>query len=122
MNSNPIANRRYSSDSGKTVVAAIFSPRQRTSEQWTCRFRIDGLVQAVDEDAYGVDSMQALQMALEGVRVRLRDCGEVMTFLEGEPGDLGIARPIPLGYGLELYERLERLVDDEVTRAVREPR
>jgi hypothetical protein len=51
--------------------------------------------------------------ALDGV-------GDALTWFGNEPGAFGIPRPIPDYYGVEVERRLDKLVNDEITRVAEE--
>ena len=98
-------------------------PDKRPGGDWECPFRIRGRGVSVVEFGYGVDSMQALTTALEGIRVLLD--GKFGSFVWEEGGVLvdhsGIQRQIPLPGGA-VTRRLERLIDRELNRHLRQPR
>jgi hypothetical protein len=79
---------------GRKVVVSIGLPRpQRLSKHgdWECPFLIEGIGESKVERAGGVDSLQALLMAIEGVRVRLEQSGRNFFWL-----DPNIGADIPL--------------------------
>ncbi len=68
--------------------------------------------------------MQALTVALDGIRARLDESGLALGWTVG-PGrdgifseETGFARQIPIGFGAAFRRRLERLVDGELRRWV----
>lgn len=114
-----VATRSFRTASGAEIVAVIHEPVMLQPDHWKCEFTISGFPERIEAHAYGVDSMQALEMSFEGIRVHLERTGEVLTCFEGgEPGHLGIARRIPDSYGLVIERHLAKLVDDEVTRLI----
>jgi hypothetical protein len=113
-----VATRSFRTASGSAIVAEIHEPIVVGPDQWKCEFTISGFPEKIEAHAYGVDSMQALEMSFEGVRVYLERTGEVLTCHDGEPGALGISRRIPDSYGVAIERHLAKLVDDEVTRLV----
>jgi hypothetical protein len=96
----------------------VYEPVMKGIDEWVCEFRILGLPQEIVDQAYGVDSMQALALSFQWVRVRLEGAGQTLTWLDGEPGDVGIPPTIPSGYGLAVEQHLMRVMDEEVTRLV----
>jgi hypothetical protein len=101
-------------------------PRQSKSDEneWECPFRIRGRGVSLVEFGYGVDSMQALTTALEGIRAVLDErFGSFRWFRWEEGGALidhsGFQRQIPL-LGGAATRRLERLVDGELKRHLRQ--
>jgi hypothetical protein len=113
-----VARRTLRTEGGKEVEVTISEPVRARPDEWECEFRISGLAREIVARAPGVDSVQALLLAFEGVRAHLAREGERLTWAGGEPGDFGIPRSIPSAFGLEVEKRLAQLVDDEVIRLV----
>jgi hypothetical protein len=121
-----IAERRLvAHDSGAVVRVTIGAPRSGPNGvDWTCPFRIRGGGLAIVEFGYGVDSMQALATALEGVRYRLDASGLALDWRVGPgrdgvyDGETGFTRSIPIAFGPASRRRLERLVDRELRAEV----
>ena len=113
-----VATRVFQTETGSEVVATICEPVMIGPDEWTCNFQISGLSREVQAHGSGVDGMQALIVALQGVRVHLEGAAEILSMLDGEPGDFGIPRSIPDGYGPEVEKHLARVLTDEVTRLV----
>ena len=57
--------------SRRPVVVEIGKPRRRPTGEWACPYRIGGLGRSGVKQAYGEDAVQALQLALDGVRAHL---------------------------------------------------
>lgn len=93
-------------------------PDKRPGGDWECPFRIRGPRVSILEFGYGVDSMQALTTALEGIRVLLDENFGSLACEDGFP-DSGFQRQLPL-LDAVLTKRLERLVDRELNRYVRQ--
>jgi hypothetical protein len=89
-------------------------------QDWECPFRIRGLGSARLEFGYGVDALQALTTALEGIRALLDEVGKPIAWSGVLPDHTGFQRMIPLIDGADISARLERLVDRELTRHVRQ--
>ena len=66
------------------------------------------------EWAFGVDSMQALQLALEHIHRVLR--GRGLSWLGGEPGLTGFTRSVPISFGTPLVQHLDALIETETDR------
>jgi hypothetical protein len=114
--SRVIATRTFRDEAGTLVVATLCEPIMAEVDEWRCDFRISGLSHDIEGHANGVDGMQALTMALEGLRVQLKNAAVTLRWLDGEPGALGLTRPIPDSYGLAIETHLAKLVDDEIAR------
>lgn len=111
---------RAGSQKGPTVI--LGKPRRmRDGEDWECPFRIEGLGSRSRgiQYGYGVDAIQALTTALEGIRVTFEQSGKRLSWIGGRPGDPGFERPVPTSLGLEFSRRLNRIIDREIARFVR---
>lgn len=93
-------------------------PRRLKGGDWECPFHIVGLRTKTVESGYGVDAVQALTMALEGIRVTLERSGQRLSWIGGEPGDTGFGRLIPTSLGPAFSKRVNRIVDREIVRFV----
>jgi hypothetical protein len=67
-------------------------------------------------NAFGVDSVQALTLALDAVRGALEGAGVRCHWVGGERGDTGFPRYVPTFFGLVLARRINRLIDRELAR------
>lgn len=99
---------------------SLGQPRPSKND-WECPFRIRGAGISILEFGYGVDSMQALTTALEGIRVLLDEKFGSPVWEDGGPiiDHSGFQRQLPLLGGV-FTRRLERLVDRELNRHLRE--
>jgi len=114
-----IASRTLREADGARVTVQFGRPR-RSDKDWLCPFRIVGLSNDVVHRAYGVDSLQALQLAIDAARAMVRSCGRPLDWL-GQ-SDLGFGRTVPGFIGQRRVDRLNRAVDREVKlwgRAIR---
>lgn len=111
-------------DGGGEVRVAIGVPRRdRNGVDWACPFRIHGAGISRVEYGYGVDAMQALTTALEGIRVVLDDTGLALGWNLGAgtvlDGETGFARSVPIALGGGFSRRMERLLDRELRMEIR---
>jgi len=65
---------------------------------------------------YGVDQIQAILQAFEGVLTILRDSGMEWRWIHGEKGEIGIPRFVPGGFGRGFASRLESIIDAETKK------
>jgi hypothetical protein len=106
--------------SGRVVRVSLGAPRPRTNGDWECPFRIHGAGISRVEFGYGIDSMQALTTALDGIRVLLDESGLALGWKMGAGrqdiwhDETGFARSIPIALGPAITRRLERVVDREI--------
>jgi hypothetical protein len=105
----------------KKLVVTLGSPRRMKGHQdWECPFRIKGPGVARLEFGYGVDALQALMTALEGIRFVLDEIGKPLAWSGVLPDHTGFQRFIPISPGPAFSARLERLVDRELNRHIRQ--
>lgn len=79
-----------------------------------CPFEIREKTHRVLDVAYGVDSLQALQLALEGLRAHLVPRVEELSWLDVP--DLGLPKSVPLILEPSRVAKLGRLIDRETER------
>jgi hypothetical protein len=112
-----IAMRQLSGARSRKVTVSLGKPRRmKRGEDWECPFRISG---SAVQYGYGVDAIQALTTALEGIRVTLERSGKRLSWVGGNPGDPGFERPVPSALGVDFSRRLNRIIDREVAQFVR---
>src|SRR5712671_3620298 len=74
-----IAQRKYvwrpPKGRARIVHVQIGAPA-RTRREWACRLRITGLPREIDRRIYGIDSVQALELALRGAGKLLSETPE----------------------------------------------
>ena len=118
----PIIGVRHLSGAGsRKVTVSLGKPRRmRRGEDCECPFRIGGLGGSAVQYGYGVDAIQALTTALEGIRVTLDRSGKRLAWIGGDAGDPGVERPVPSALGLNFSRRLNRIIDREVAQFLRE--
>lgn len=119
-----IADRQLVSrgDPNTRIRVSLGHPRQSKSDknEWECPFRIRGQGGSLVEFGYGVDSMQALTTALEGIRVLLDERFGPVAWEGVLPDHSGFQRLIPITLGGAFSRRLERLVDREFKHHLRQ--
>lgn len=64
--------------------------------------------------AFGVDAIQALIMALEGIRHDLSVANPACRWIGGEKGDFGFPRHVTTAFGFAIARRIDRLIDREL--------
>jgi len=107
-----------SQDPDTAVTVSIDNPIQ-VGDDWACTFRIDGM--GIEEQAHGVDSLQALLLAVEGARRALQQSGRTLTWTiggqpAGETGDTGLPRQVPTIVDLAERDRIDHMIDDAVNQ------
>ena len=112
--------RRLSRAGSQKVTVSLGKPRRmKSGKDWECPFRIAGLGTRGIQYGYGVDAVQALTTAFEGIRVTLERSGKRLSWIGGNPGDPGFERPVPSALGLKFLRRLNRMIDRQVAQFVR---
>ncbi len=104
----------------RRVVLRIGKPRRQRTGEWACLFGVTGLGRQSVHRAYGEDAVQALQLALEAIRIHLDTSPRSVTWL-GLPVAVAFPRQVP-SFDEKLAIRLTRLVDREVMRWARKAR
>ncbi|MGH7267313.1 MAG: DUF6968 family protein [Candidatus Rokuibacteriota bacterium] len=103
--------------SRRTVLVRVGMPR-RSGRDWVVPFQLRGLAPSRIRYSYGVDALQALMLAFEGIRVTLETRGKALTWL-GEPGESGFYRFVPdLGIP-PVRRRPEKAIDREMRAFLR---
>jgi hypothetical protein len=113
-----VAKRVLRTDSGRKVEVRLGKP-SRAANHWRCPFQLVGLYDDQVFSGGGIDSFQALYSALEGIRTKIAESRLRLYVPETEPPYLGFPMFIPEFLGLDVYEKLERLVLDRIERMIR---
>jgi len=106
---------RCSRGAKKRLTVRLGTPRKTGSVEWGCPYQIVGLDGSRVEIAYGIDAIQALQLALAAIHIRFEgrsDC----TWKGGDEGDAGFPRSVPYAFGRDFAARVERHIDAEIAR------
>ena len=107
----------YTGESIREVAISIGAPRPHPKGDWECPFAIESYRRSKVELAGGVDALQALLMAIEGVRTRLDQTGSRFEWLGPDLGwGAGIPRQVPMGYGKRFEKRLNQVLESETAR------
>lgn len=98
----------------------IGKPRKdRATGDYFCPYALEGLGDQKASEAWGMDSMQALQNALQSIRLELTPHARNLSWAGGQEGWLGFPKVIPDLFGPMFTLRLEKLVDRETDRFAR---
>jgi hypothetical protein len=111
-----IAKRTLYNDQGRAVLdVRLGIPHEVSEREWQCPFQ---LVEAGQPDildaGHGNDAFQALQLAMEHIRVKLEARGQALHWDSGESGDTGFYRAIPMFFGLSFARNIEAHIDREL--------
>jgi hypothetical protein len=116
----PTAVRRYGveGEPGREIVLKIGQPFQSSPPggEWSCPVLIEGVGDEQVKYICGVDGIQAIQQAMAYARHELDASGLSVTWLDQEPGDVGLPLSIQSTFGLWFQRRLESLVEEEERR------
>jgi hypothetical protein len=103
--------------SKKRVHVRLGRPKKdRLGGDYTCPFIIKGLGKSAVQQASGIDSMQALQLAMQAVRKALLPYAKQLRWVGSEAGSLGFPMAIPEIFGVKFSQRLEGIVQRETDR------
>ena len=102
----------------RQVVVSFEEPWEDSRGNWECRALIEGLGNPQIVPSGGADSLQALLIAVEGVRVALDKTGSRFTWLETDPNKAssGIPRYIPTHQGPIFEARVNVAIERENKR------
>lgn len=116
---SPIATRELSrTDTGGKVTIELGRPLRRGTHEFECPYRIRGLGHAKVGRAYGIDSVQALQLSFEAVRLELKPYADNLAWL-GARGETGFPQFVSYSFGKAFTQRAERMLDRELERVSR---
>jgi hypothetical protein len=116
---SPIATRHLArTDTGAAVTVQLGRPRRRRTGEFECPYRVRGLGRAKIDRALGEDSVQALQLAFEAVRLELEPHAAILTWY-GALGETGFPQYVPYTFGGRFRKRLEAMVSREIEREAR---
>jgi len=102
--------------SDRRVSITLGKPRRRAKGEWVCGVQITGLGSDRIHYVHGLDSVQSITIALDAIRLTLRQTRKRFTWIGGEEGDDGFPVTIPTLFGPEFSRQLEQIVDREVLR------
>jgi len=121
--SGPIVADRLFESGGraKAVRVRIRKPRRdpKTRNHW-CTFEVSGVGEARGFKVWGVDSLQALQLAIRAAGELLREEGRGLTWCGDS--DLGFPKAYPSFLSPAAQARIERQMDREIQRDQRPSR
>src|ERR1700730_17398748 len=105
---------------GRKIVVSIGLPRPDPLKggDWECPFLIEGVGKSEVQRAFGVDSLQALIIAIRGIRAGLEQTGRNLFWLDPEIG-ADIPLTVPTTWGKQLVERGRLAIDRETVRVWR---
>jgi hypothetical protein len=96
-------------------VEIVLGKPRRLGTDWECPFSIQGLEGGSVQTIAGSDSFQAVQLAIQALRVRLDETGRKFLWSTCDPAfGSGIAPELPLGLGAASEHRIRRFIEREV--------
>ncbi|WNG62379.1 hypothetical protein F0U59_52550 [Archangium gephyra] len=103
-----------------SVWIRIGKPRKnRTTGDYFCPYTFEGLGDREVREAWGMDSIQALQNTLQAIRLELAPHADKLSWAGGQEGWLGFPKVIPDIFGPVFALRLEKMVERETDRFAR---
>ncbi len=113
----PVVASRTLTEEGRPAnrIEIVLGVPRRFGADWECPFTIRGLEGASVQTIAGSDSFQALQLAIQALRVRLEEIGRRFLWSPSYPSfGSGIAQELPSGLGTGFERRARRFVEREV--------
>lgn len=112
-----VAERRLQAVGNPTRVVSVQIGRPyKIKNEWRAPYRVLGIGRARTGFAVGEDAVQALMIVFEAVRADLDREKTALSWLSGEPGDVGFPRLIPTSFGQLFMKECESLMDKQVFR------
>jgi len=106
-------------DSGEPVIARIYAPeRMGQSSEWSCQIEVQGLEAPFRKSTIGVDSFQALHLALRLLCVHLDKYAGSLTFSDGAAGDCGLPLIMPWSFDPSLKAEAYRLIENKIMESL----
>ncbi len=96
--------RRELRTRGAAVVVFVGAPvHVGDGWDWACPYRIEGLADVVEGRVFGIDALQALQLATPALRGELERAGAPLTWLDSDFWQAGFPAFVE-SYGIEELE------------------
>jgi hypothetical protein len=113
------ARRVFKTPSGKPVVVTLGVPQAVPGSDWGCPLQITGLntIWRRPKYVFGIDSFQALHLAIQGAGVVLESAKQKVEWL-GQSEDLGLPKFLPW-LPKPQQARLEAIIEREIAKWVR---
>jgi hypothetical protein len=102
--------------SDRKVIAYLGTPRRHPVFVWECPFLIEGIGKPQIRSVGGADSLQALLLALKGIKGYLDQTDVEWVWMESRDLGTGIPLQVPL-HGRSFEERVRLLIERESKRA-----
>jgi hypothetical protein len=94
-------------------------PKKSTGIDWECPFYITNIGMKKEKYGRGIDGLQALINAIEGVRQHLCNSGIVFKWEGGEEdGNTGLSMNIPIFFGKRFTDKLTDIIESEINKHV----
>jgi hypothetical protein len=112
-----------SSDTGELVTARLHAPeRIGQSSEWSCKIEVQGLDAPYERSIIGVDSFQALCLALRVLCAHLDKHARALKFLDGPTGSCGLPLIMPWSFDSALKAEMYRLIESKIREKFDSPR
>jgi hypothetical protein len=116
-NFDPLCELEFTeTQTGKKVTARLGSPIFDPTNDWYCLNEIAGLEEGKRARTYGVDPFQAIVLSLKRFRIIFeKEAGEFRSLMGSSPYTI-FPKGIPWEYGSDVYQKLYKMVNDEVQK------
>ncbi len=109
---------RDSATPGIELEVKLGFPEPSEGGDWRCAFRVKGLNRGKTDYAGGIDALQALVNALDGIATKLRESGRALTWID-IAGETGIRRQVPIFLGVDLADEIESHIEAKIESSIR---
>jgi len=105
---------------GGIVIVRIGSPEiDHPHDNWRCPFIFEGLGDDSVRFGRSIDSIGALQNALTGIRCILEQSGIPLRWEGSKENFTGFPKNLPWDFGLEFYNKIDKMIETEVEELIR---
>jgi hypothetical protein len=112
---NRIAHRVFTvGKPGKRAEVLLGRPRRSRRGEWVCAFQFKGMQSTEIQRAFGVDALQALLNAVEGIRTTIEKQQCELSWAGGSGS--GIPAQIPLYFGEKFARRITKMLERELRK------
>ena len=99
------------------LEAQLGLPEPTKGGDFRCAFRVKGLDRGKTVYAGGIDALQALVNALDGLATKLRESGRALMWID-IAGETGIRRQVPIFLGVDLANEIESHIEATIEAVI----
>jgi hypothetical protein len=111
--SRVFARRTLNEGRRNEVTISLSAPQEVGFDEWLCAYEMKGPSRPRRFDgAYGIDAVQAVELALNAVRIWLERSGRTYEWLLQDTTDGGFPQSMPSAFGPEFRKAISAVVDN----------